>query len=180
MIVYSDLDNTLIDPVTDVFGNIVKIVPRPGVQGFLTKLGRDAQPWLLTAASREHAERALKILQPGSKVFKGIISIEDMSAILEQMDVIRSETGLTNEQKIELWREIKAIAPPGPIFDNMAVGSWAYLLKAAAVGIGPKDWIEVEHYGDGIPDMGGLRKAYQDFRHRYPNLLYLGGVKKLA
>jgi hypothetical protein len=177
MLIYSDLDNTLIDPVVDENGDLVKIFPRPGVQSFLTKLGRDGQPWLLTAASLDHARRALEILKPGSKVFKGIISMEDMVPIQAQVDIIMSKPDLPMAEALNLWSQIKPIAPPGPVFDNLGIGSWAYFLKAAAVGISPKEWIQVEHYGDGHKDHNGLKKAYQDFRHRYPTLLFLGEEK---
>lgn len=171
MLLYTDLDNTLINPVVDRHGNVVKIIPRPGAQEFLTKLSRDGDLLMLTAASREHAKRGLEILKPASRLFKGVISIEDMAPVEEQLDVVFNEPGLTDEQRLRLLRDIRPIAPPGAMFDNYPVGSSIYYLKAGSIGIGPEQWVEVEHFGDGKDDHGGLKKAYADFRRRFPMLL---------
>jgi hypothetical protein len=180
MLIYTDLDNTLVNPVTDPEGNVTAILPRPGVQEFIDKLARDGQLWMLTAAVREHAERAMSILWPASKKFKGVLSREDMAPVEEQLGVVLEEPGLTDEERRNLYREIRPIAPPGAMFDNYPVGSSIYLLKAASIGIKPDQWIEVEHFGDGKMDRGGLKKAYTEFRRRFPFLLQMDGKRKRA
>ncbi|MBF0122344.1 MAG: CpaF family protein, partial [Candidatus Omnitrophica bacterium] len=75
-----------------------------------------------------------------------IITIEDMALIEEQDRVVFQEPGLSDAQRMELWNEIKPISPPGVMFDDYPVGSSMYLLKAAAIGIGPDRWIQVEHF----------------------------------
>jgi hypothetical protein len=180
MRIWTDLDNTLVNPVTDEAGYVTAILPRPGVQEFLTKLGNDGQLWMLTSATREHAERAMSILHPASKVFRGIVSREDMEPVEEQLSVVLYEPGLSPDERLSLWSDIRPIAPPGPVFDNFPVDSSVFYLKAAAVGIGPDEWIHVEHFGDGRMDRGGLKKAYLDFRKRYPNLIRMSGFKKQA
>lgn len=180
MRIYLDLDHTLVNPVTDKRGNVTAIIRRPGVTEFLEKLSRDGDLWLLTAAERGHAERALSVLWPASKHFRGIITIEDMALIEEQNMVIFQEPGLSNAQRMDLWDEIKPIAPPGVMFDDFPAGSSMYLLKAAAIGIGPDRWIQVEHFSSQHKDKGGLKKAYADFRKRFPHLLYMDGERRFA
>lgn len=175
MRLYLDLDNTLVNPITDLKGNVTGIIPRPGAEEFITKLSRDGDLYLLTAAQRKHADKALSLLWPASRLFKGIYSIEDMGPVVEQLEVIAEDPDLTPDEQIRLWSDIKPLFPPGVMFDDYAVGSWMYLLKAASIGIGPDRWIEVEHFGNGAPDQDGLRKAYKDFRKRFPNLIYMDG-----
>ncbi len=166
MLLYVDLDNTLINPVIDKSGNVVDIIPRPHVDWFLKKLAKNGSPWLLTAASRLHAERALKVIGSMSGVFKGLISIEDMSEIEDQLDAIRLNSGLSRDEKWAEWNKIRPIAPPGIMFDDYPVGSGIFMLKAAAIGIGADDWVKVDHYGDGEEDRDGLKKAYAEFKRR--------------
>jgi len=178
MRIYIDLDNTLVNPVTDILGSVLAILPRPGAEEFLSKLSRDGDIWLLTAATRGHANNALDVLAPVSRKFRGIISIEDMEPVKEQLDVILNDQALTVDDQVHLWNQIRPLFPPGVMFDDYPVGSWMYLLKAASLGIPPDKWIQVEHFGNGKADNGGLKKAYAEFRKRFPNLLYMDGTQR--
>lgn len=178
MRLYSDLDNTLIWNVTDQEGNVTAMLPRPGVGSFLEKLSRDGELWMLTAADPSHAERAMSVLHPYSKLFKGVLTRRDMEPVWEQLDIIFNDPLLDLETRWHLWGEVKPIAPRGVMFDDYPVGSGMFALKAASIGIGPDEWIEVEHFGEDKPDRGGLRKAYAEFRRRFPTMMMSG--RKLA
>ena len=177
MRIYIDLDNTLVNPVTDITGNVLAILPRPGAEEFLSKLSRDGDIWLLTAASRGHVDRALDVLVPQSRKFRGVISREDMAPIEEQLDVILNDQNLNVDEQVALWNQIRPLYPPGVMFDDYPVGSWMFLLKAASIGIPPEKWIQVEHFGNGKTDNGGLKKAYAEVRKRFPTLLYMDGTE---
>ena len=178
MRLYVDLDGTLIRNVVAPNGNVVEMIPRPGVESFLQKLSKDGDLWMLTAADPSHAERAMKVLYPSSKLFKGVLTRRDMEPVREQLEVIFDEPLLNEETRWHLWGEVKPIAPPGIMFDDYPVGSGMFALKAASIGIGPDEWVEVEQFDENKPDRRGLKKAYMEFRNRFPNLMMSG--RKLA
>lgn len=172
--IYLDLDNTLINPVQDLKGNVTRIVPRPHVDWFLNKMSKEGELWLLTAAERRHAKRGMEALRPGSHHFRGVISIENMKPIEEQLEIISETPGLSMDNAFELWKTIPPISTPGIMFDDFEVGSSMYYLKAAAIGIGPEQWVQVEHFSSKQPDRNGLKKAYDIFKARFPSRSVLG------
>lgn len=178
MRIYTDLDQTLINPITDDEGNVVAIIPRPGVDEFLGKLSRDGDLYLLTAASRGHAENAMRELWPASKVIKGVYSIEDMARVEAQVNAVIDDPTLDTDQMVRQWMNIQPLFAPGVMFDDYEVGSWMYLLKAASLGIDADRWIEVEPFVSGKIDQRGLSKAYAEFRRRFPTTMYMAGTKK--
>lgn len=156
--IYTDLDQVLIAPVVEA-GRVVDVLPRPGADWFVRRLASKGDLWLLTAADRTHAFRGLRTLGPAAKVFQGIISWENLEPIAEMVRVIESEKDLSKEARAELYQSIQPIAPPGPVFDDFPVGSWVYLVKAAAVGIGEDAWIQVEGFYPESGDGRGLVEA---------------------
>lgn len=178
MRIYSDLDNTLIYPITDRDGYVTAILPRPGVGEFLKKLSSEGELWMLTAAQKGHAERALSVLWPHSKAFKGVITIENMEPIFEQVNVIFREPGLSDEQRWDLWSEIPPLFPSGVVFDDYPADSGMFALKAGAVGIDRDRWVKVDFFGENHPDNGGLRKAYSDFKKRFPAYSRMSGRRR--
>jgi hypothetical protein len=171
MRIYLDLDETLIANVVDSTGNVVQIIPRPGVGWFLRTMAQHGSLWLLTAAHSSHAKRALRKLGPEAKLFKGILTREDMEPIEEQIAVVLKTPGLTDEQRLDLWEEIKPIARPGIMFDDFPVGSSMWAMKSKAIGTSPDEekWIQVESYFPGKADRQGLKRAYAEFVSRFGN-----------
>lgn len=167
MRIYTDLDETLIANVLDSKRNVVDMIPRPGVQWFLRTLAQHGDLWLITAANAEHARLALKKLGKDARLFKGIITRENMRPVEEQIEVVLETPGLTEEQRATLWEEIQPIAPPGVIFDDFPVGSSIWAMKSKAVGINEDKWINVEPYFPGSPDNQGLKRAYSEFVARF-------------
>lgn len=167
MRIYTDLDETLIGNVVGPDGNVLKIYPRPGAGWFLRSLANHGDVWMLTAAERGHAERALRKLGPEAKYLKGVLSREDMKPVEEQIAVVLETPGLSDEVRLELWDEIKPIAPPGIMFDDFPVGSSMYALKSKSLGIDEDQWVQVEPYRVGVPDRHGLKRAYSEFLARF-------------
>lgn len=166
MRIYLDLDETLIGNTLDEEGNSIQIHPRPGAPWFIRTMSQHGDLWLLTAAAREHAKRALRKLGPETKRFKGIITREDLKPVEEQVDVLDTP-GISDEVRMELWDQIKPIAKPGIMFDDFPVGSKMYAVKSRAIGIDEDRWIQVEGYYPGFPDHQGLKRAYSEFVSRF-------------
>jgi len=166
MRIYVDLDETLIANVVR-HGEVVDILPRPGVSWFLRTLSQHGELWLLTAAHSSHAKRALKKIGPDAKRFKGIITREDMEPVEEQIAVVLETPGLTDEQRIALWEQIKPIAKPGIMFDDFPVGSSLWAVKSKSIGIDENKWIQVDAYLPGKMDRQGLKNAYSEFVARF-------------
>lgn len=181
MRIYSDLDNVLINPVMGgpALEDVVRIVPRPDAEWFLSKLARHGELWMLTLSAGDHPGNALRALGPrAARFFSGVISREDMELVAEQIKVIQ-EADVSPAERAELWSLVRPIAPPGVVFDDFPVGSEMFVLKATAVGIGPEHWIEVEDFAEGRPDRGGLRKAYAEFRRRFGSGTRLAGRREV-
>lgn len=157
--IYTDLDQVLIAPVHGRSGGVVNIIPRPRADWFVKKLASKGDLWLLTAADRVHALNGLKTLGPAANAFQGILSWEDLEPIAEMVFVIENEPGLRSKEKAALYRDIEPIAPPGLMFDDYPVGSWVYLIKSAAIGIGPDAWVQVEGFYPSSGDGRGLEEA---------------------
>lgn len=166
MRIYLDLDETLIGNVVKN-GDVIEIIPRPGVNWFLRTMAQHGDLWLLTAAHRDHAKRALRKIGHDAKLFKGVIARDMLEPIEEQVDVVLSTPGLTDDQRIELWKEIKPIAVEGIMFDDFPVGSSMWAMKSRAIGIDEDKWIQVEPYYPGSQDRQGLKKAYSEFIARF-------------
>lgn len=167
MRLYVDLDETLIANVINDEGDVVNIIPRPGVQWFLRMLALHGDLWLLTAANELHARRALYLLGPESKLFKGMITREMMKPVEEQIVMIRNAEGLTDEQRQDLLLLIKPIAKPGVMFDDFPVGSDVWAMKSRTIGIDESKWIQVEPFYYLEPERQGLKKAYSEFVARF-------------
>lgn len=180
MRIYLDLDETLIGNLVDPDGNVREIFPRPGAAWFIRTMSHHGDVWLLTAAAKEHAKRALRKLGPEAKRFKGIITREDLEPIEEQLDVVLKSPGISDEVRMELWDQIKPIAKPGIMFDDFPVGSKMYVMKSKAIGINEDHWIQVEGYYPGSPDRQGLRHAYSEFVSRFGDQGFLMGRGKVA
>lgn len=160
MILYVDLDETL---VANLFDG--RIIPRPGAKGFLSDLSRHGDLVLLTASARSHASEALGTLGPAARLFRSIVTREDLAPIAAQIEVIET-ADVPEAGKAELYESVPPILPPGYVFDDFGVGSWVYALKGLATGTPPERWIGVDQFTYKHPDRGGLRKAYREFRKR--------------
>jgi hypothetical protein len=169
--------NAVLHPIT---GEVVGIVVRPGVDRFLKNLTRHGDVWLLTSATREHAENALRKIGRASHLIREIVSREDLYNIGLQVEMISEDHNLSEDEKIGLYREVKPILSPGYVFDDMQVGSWGYWTKSRAVGIGPERWIEVEVFIKSLKDRGGLEKAYGEFLRRENRAALDGKRRKIA
>lgn len=163
---FIDLDATLIDSDVDARGNVINIVVRPGVDKFLQKLSRHGDLFLLTHATRPHVKDAFKAIGPASGLFQGVISREDMEPIIEQIEYLANDPKLTREERTMLYYEIDALSPRGYVFDDQPVGSELYLIKRAAVGAKPSDWIQVKPFDRQATSGHELERAYQEYRRR--------------
>jgi hypothetical protein len=168
MRIYVDLDETLIANVVRN-GEVVDVIPRPGMQWFIKTLSQHGDLWLLTKGNMAHVQQAFEKMGKAPGLFKGIISHETMVPIEEQIDVVVRTPGLTDDQRLELWESIPPIAPPGIHFDDYPFESPIGALKSKTIGIGPDQWIEVEPYTPGQLDRQGLKKAYSEFVARFGN-----------
>jgi hypothetical protein len=164
--IYADLDATLIDSIVDERGNVLEIIPRPGVGRFLQKLSRHGDLFLLTHATRPHVKDAFKALGPVSGLFQDVISREDMAPVIEQVDYLMQDRRLTPGEQAMLYQEIQPIAPRGYVFDDQPIGSELYLIKSATVGARPKDWIQVKPFNRRATAGQELERAYQEYRRR--------------
>lgn len=164
--IYVDLDATLIDSEVDVLGNVTKIHARPGAGRFLEKLSRHGDLFLLTHAMRDHVKNAFRVLGKPTKLFLDVISREDMAPVIEQVDYLLKDHRLTTAECGMLYQEIVPIAPRGYIFDDQDVGSYLYLIKTAAVGARPKEWIQVKAFQHGATSGNALETAYQEYVRR--------------
>lgn len=167
--IYVDMDNVLIAPIIDlVTEQPIDLIVRPGVEEFLQSLNRYGDLYLLTAATSGWARQVLVRVGPVVRLFKQVITGEDLFPIAHQIDVIRKVTKSQNSRE-ELYRTIEPILPPGVVFDDFPVGSDMFLLKGIATGIAylnPHLWIQVDGFFPDRPDQGGLVKAFQEFRKR--------------
>jgi hypothetical protein len=165
--IYVDLDATLIDSAVDRYGNVTKIVPRPGGPAFIEKLSRHGDLFLLTHAMRPHVANAFREIGPSVELFQGVISREDMASVIEQVEYLVGNQSLTDEERTMLYQEIPPLAPRGFIFDDQPIGSELYLIKSAAVGSRPRDWIQVKPFRRSNRDKDReLERAYQEYRRR--------------
>lgn len=163
---YVDLDATLIDSEVDALGNVTKIHARPGVGRFLEKLSRHGDLFLLTHAMRDHVKNAFRVLGKPTKLFLDVISREDMTPVIDQVEVLLQDNRLTSQERGMLYQEIAPIAPRGYIFDDQEVGSYLYLVKTAAVGARPKEWIQVKAFQHGTTSGNALETAYREYLRR--------------
>jgi hypothetical protein len=182
MRIYSDLDNVLINPMEDAAtGEIISIVPRPDVDWFLRELAKDGEVWILTAAEREHADRALEVLGDLALPYlAGVLSAEDLYPAWSQVDMILGVPEITDEDRAALLAQIPPVAPAGVIFDDWPLRSKLYYVKTSAVGVGPEKWIEVEPFSVSSPDRGGLRRAHADYVRRFGSGAALAGGLRWA
>jgi hypothetical protein len=163
---YSDLDETLVTAVPDeqaAEGYSIQV--RPGADWFIRKLALHGDPWLLTWGIRRHARKALARIGPAARLFRGVLSREDLMPVYDQVQVVLGP-GIPDGEREALWRTIAPIAPPGIVFDDFPVNSELFAVKSRAVGIGGESWIEVEAFDADHPDRDGLRKAYMEFERR--------------
>jgi hypothetical protein len=164
--IFVDLDQTLIDSDVDGLGNVTAIYPRPGVGHFLGKLSGRGDLFLLTHAERPHVKNAFRAIGKPAKLFQGVISREDMSEIVEQIEYIFQDPKLTDEERRMIYQEIQPIMPRGYVFDDQPIGSELYLIKAAAVGARPSDWVQVKAFKRNGAVDHELERAYQEYLRR--------------
>lgn len=166
MILYTDMDETLIGPVRNAVDQDVMsdFVIRPGVGEFLKALSGHGDVVVLTAASREWAGQVIPKL-PGNSLIRDVVTREDMSPIAEQMAVIM-DSGTPHFIREDLYREVAPLFPTGFMFDDFPIGSEMWRYKSLAAGIPEHRWVQVERFTPSIPDRGGLRKAYKEFLKR--------------
>lgn len=160
--IYVDLDDTLVTSDLDRMGNVTRIHARPGAGMFLRELSRYGEPVLLTHALRAHVDDARRALGRAARYLTGVISREDLEPVSLQLAVIHMAPRSRDRYR-RLLAAVEPIAMEGVVFDDMPVDSPLYELKAAAVGIGPELWIQVDR-GDWN---GGLAKALGVFLRRF-------------
>ena len=160
MITYVDLDQTLIYAKEDASHRVVSITVRPGASTFLYQLAKLGDVVLLTHAMRDHAMRGLEAIGPAAKVFRAVLSREDLQPIIDQIEAIDSTPGLRDRDRLQLYREIPPIAPPGFMVDDWEVGSWMFWIKATAIGIRRAQWIHVRRYELYQTNGSALKQAY--------------------
>lgn len=176
---YVDLDGTL--AVTEqrfLRSDLVHI--RPNADKFLRSLGDHGPVFILSHATLPHVERCLDLI-PGSRdLLSGIFSREDLQPVEEIVDEIMQGSPWLTERQVEMLEgRIVPIAPPGVVFDDQPVGSYYYVLKSSAIGIGPRLWIKVQSYSKPNPKDEGLARAYTKFRNTFvePSVLGLSGPR---
>src|SRR3990172_106348 len=114
---YVDLDDSLIASDIDGGGNVVKIIPRPGVDAFLKNLSKHGDLYLLTHATRPHVKDAFKAIGPASRLFKAVISRENMKPVIDEIDII-SGSDISDGEKDFLYKQIRPLFRSGYIFDD--------------------------------------------------------------
>lgn len=168
MLIYCDLDETLVAPVRGgrVAPGFNNVIPRPGAEAFLGSLSRHGDIVLLTMSTRNQAEHALRILGRPARFIGELISREDLELIGEQIDVVE-RADVSPREKAALYRDIRPLYPQGFIFDDQPIGSGAYEIKSLATATPPERWIQVASFGyPGLIDRGGLQRAYREFLRR--------------
>jgi hypothetical protein len=171
--IYTDLDETLIRSDVDARGNITRIFPRPGAGRFLKRLSEISQVYILSYAMRSHVQDGLAAIGPEADVISGIISREDLKPVIDELDRIAWEDTLPGG-RVHQISKVPAIAPQGVIFDDQPVGSWYYLVKSTAVGVGSGMWIRVPAFRKGHPDPDALDRAYRKFHRMFVGTSFLG------
>lgn len=168
MRIYCDNDNTLTAPVWAPTGGneIVDVMVRPKAAWFLEQLSKHGEVFIVTAATKEYATRALMKLGDAQKFIKGIVSREDMLPVSNQIVDIECDTELEWIEKARRYEKIKPMFEPGYLFDDYPTGGWLYKLKSKVVGIDESKWIKVAPFGPNDPDKDGLEKAYAEFVSR--------------
>jgi hypothetical protein len=166
VILYTDMDETLIGPVRSPSNPdfMTDFIVRPWVGEFLRALAGHGDVIVLTAASKEWADQVLPEL-PGSDVIRGVVTREDLAPIADQMAVIESHLAPPSVRE-RLYGEVAPILPTGFMFDDFPVGSEMWRYKSLAAGIPDQRWIKVEKFTPSVPDRGGLEKAYNEFLKR--------------
>jgi hypothetical protein len=168
MRIYSDNDNTLTAPVWAPTGGneIIDVLVRPKAEWFLEQLSKHGEVYIVTAATKDYADKALSKLGDARKLIKGVISREDMLPISDKIVDIECNPDLEWVEKARLYNLIKPLFPEGYMFDDYPAGGWLYKLKAKVLGIDESKWIKVKPFGPHDPDDGGLEKAYAEFVSR--------------
>jgi len=180
MRIYTDLDETLIANVVRN-GEVVDVIPRPGMQWFLKTLSQHGDLWLLTKGNMPHVRQAFRKMGKAPSLFKGVISHETMRPIEEQIEVVVETPGLTNDQRQDLYDSIPPIAPHGVHFDDYPFESPIGALKSKTIGINEDKWIQVDAYLPGSVDRQGLKRAYSEFVSRFGSQGFdLGRKRALA
>jgi len=166
-LLYTDLDDTIVTSSVDRYGQVLEITPRPGVDQFIRSLSNHGELYVLSHATRDHVLNALEAIGDSSHAFQGILSREDLQPVIEQLEIVASEPGLSERERNRLIMEIPPIAPRGVMFDDFPPRSWMYMIKATALGIDERHWIQVAPFNDLKPDRGGLEKAYREYLRRF-------------
>lgn len=166
--IYCDNDNTLTAPEWSPTGGneIVNILVRPKAEWFLEQLSKHGEIYIITAATKDYAEKALSRLGEARKLIKGVISREDMLPVSNQIVDIECDPNLEWIEKVNKYNKIDPLFPEGYLFDDYPTGGWLYKLKAKVVGIDESKWIKVKPFGPNDPDDGGLEKAFAEFVER--------------
>lgn len=168
MRIYCDNDNTLTAPKWSPNGGseIIDILVRPKAEWFLEQLSKHGEVYIITAATKDYAEKALSTLGDARKFIKGVITREDMAPVADRIVDIETGGNLDWLAKERLYQKVKPIAPAGYLFDDYPVGGWLFKLKSKVVGIDESKWIKVKPFGPSDPDDGGLERAYKEFLER--------------
>jgi hypothetical protein len=178
-LIFVDIDETMISAQMRRGGEL-SITKRPGVDQFIRSLSGHGELYVLSHATRDHVLNALEVIGDSSRSFQGILSREDLKPVIDQLDIIFSEPGLSNLERDRLVMEIPPIAPRGVMFDDFPPKSEMYAIKATALGIDERHWIQVEAFNDLKPDRGGLGKAYQEYLRRFGRVGIAGGARRAA
>lgn len=162
-------------------GGGYSITKRPGVDQFIRSLSSHGELYVLSHATRDHVLNALEAIGDSSHAFQGILSREDLQPVIDQLEIVTSEPGLSERERSRLIMEIPPIAPRGVMFDDFPPRSWMYSIKATALGIDERHWIQVAPFNDLKPDRRGLEKAYQEYLRRFGHRASIGsGFAKRA
>lgn len=178
-LIFVDIDETMISAQTRRDGEL-SITKRPGVDQFIHSLSSHGELYILSHATRDHVLNALETIGSSSRTFQGILSREDLKPVLDQLEIIFSEPGLSSLERDRLVMEIPPIAPRGVMFDDFPPRSEMYTIKATALGIDERHWIQVAPFNDLKPDRGGLEKAYQEYLRRFSRVGIAGGARRAS
>lgn len=173
--IYVDFDDTLVHSVENLqTGDAITIVPRPGAQRFLHRLAKISPVYILSYAVREHVERGLRRLGDARRALSGILSREDLQPVISALDRIMTSREPLHEQQRKI-DAVEPIVPQGVIFDDQPVGSWYYLVKSTAAGIGGKMWVQVPPYDIRNRNDSALDHAYRKFHKTFVGTQFIGG-----